>query len=189
MSWLTKIIEFLLSLFKSVTPVESGITENIESGITENNNEQNTEKEKKKMSKYFTLEELLTSSTARQKSIENLPSWEIVERLNTVACFLDNLREAWGSGIVINSGFRNKKLNEAVGGVTNSCHLLGWAVDIHPANSKMKEFKEFVVEWLKDQVFDEAIIEKNGKGEEWIHIQLYSPKGFQRKKIFNLEVK
>ena len=50
----------------------------------------------------------------------------------------------------------------------------------------MKEFKKFVVNWLKDKDFDEAIIEKNKKGVEWIHIQLYSNNGFQRKKIFKL---
>lgn len=139
------------------------------------------------MSRYFRLEEFLTSSTARQKSIENLPSWEVVDNLNKLAEFLDGLREDWGSGINITSGFRNEALNKAVGGVFNSCHRLGFAADLQPANGKMKEFKKFVMEWLKDKQFDEAIIEKSKKAE-WIHIQLFSPNGFQRKKIFSLNV-
>ena len=138
------------------------------------------------MSKYFRLEEFLTSSTAKQKSIENLPSWEIVEHLKELAEFLDGLREAWGSGIIISSGFRNKALNSAVNGVGNSAHLCGDAADIIPANGKMWEFKKFVVAWLKDKVFDQAIIEKNNKGAEWIHIGLYSPYGKQRKEVFKL---
>ena len=66
--------------------------------------------------KYFTLEEFLTSATARQKSIENMPSWEIVEHLNELALFLDGFREFWGSGIRVSSGLRVPKLNSAVGG-------------------------------------------------------------------------
>lgn len=135
---------------------------------------------------YFTLEEFLTSSTARQRSIENMPSWEVIEHLNELALFLDGLRKAWGGGINVSSGFRNDALNSAVGGVYNSVHRIGYAADLQPANGKMKEFKKFVVEWLKDKQFDEAIIERNKKGVEWVHIQLFSPKGFQRRKIFSL---
>lgn len=140
------------------------------------------------MPKYFDLEEFLDSSVAKQKSICNSPSWQIVDNLKELALFLDGLREDWGSGINVSSGFRNKALNKAVGGVESSCHQYGWAADLQPANGKMKEFKEFVVDWLKDKDFDEAIIEKKGK-TEWIHLQVRSPKGFQRKKVFSLEVK
>ena len=140
------------------------------------------------MGDFFTLEELLTSSIARKYSIENLPSFEIVDNLRHLKdTLLNPLREAWGSGIVITSGFRNDKLNKKVGGVFNSCHRLGFAVDMQPANGKMKEFKAFVIEFLKDKMFDECIIEKNGK-TEWIHLQEFSPNGFQRKKVFNLNV-
>lgn len=137
--------------------------------------------------KYFTLEELLTSSTARQKSIENLPSFVIVERLCELGLFLDGIREAWGSGIRVSSGFRNEALNKAVGGVADSAHKYGYAADIQPVNGKMKEFKAFLVNYLKDKVFDEAIMERSKKAE-WVHLQLYSPKGFQRRKIFSMTV-
>ena len=140
-----------------------------------------------KLPKYFTLEEMLTSSTARQKSIENLPSFEIVERLCELGLFLDGIREAWGSAIRVSSGFRNSALNKAVNGVPNSCHQLGWAADLQPVNGKFKEFKAFIVKYLQDKTFDEAILESNKK-TEWVHIQLYSPKGFQRRKIFSMAV-
>lgn len=138
------------------------------------------------MFKYFTLEELLTSSTARQKSIENLPSFEIVENLKELAAFLDDMREAWGSGINVTSGFRNAKLNKAVNGQPSSLHLKGLAADLQPANGDFAGFKKFVVEYLKDKTFDECIIESNKKGDKWIHFQLRSNNGFQRKKVFSL---
>ena len=140
------------------------------------------------MSKYFSLEEFLTSSTAKQKSIENLPSFEIVDNLRRLAEFLDPLREAWGSGIIVSSGFRCTKLNTAVGGVKESMHQTGWAADLQPANGKFEEFKTFVADWIKNKAFDELIVETNKKGDKWLHLQLFSPKGFQRKKIFSLAV-
>jgi putative chitinase len=138
-----------------------------------------------RFSKYFDLEEFLTSSTARQKSLQNIPSWEIVLRLRMLAEFLDGLREEWGSGIRITSGFREEKLNKYVGGVENSIHRIGWAADIVPVNGKMTEFKRFVKNWIKDKGFDQCIIERSGK-TEWIHIGLYNNGGGQRHNIFSL---
>lgn len=137
------------------------------------------------MSKYFRLEEFLTSSKAKEKKIENIPSWEIVEHLKELAEFLDDIREAWGSAIAITSGYRCPSLNKAVGGVDTSLHLKGYAADLQPKNGKMKEFKKFIVDYLQDKQFDECILESDGKSE-WVHIQLFSNNGFQRKKIFSL---
>ncbi len=137
------------------------------------------------MSKYFKLEELLTSSTAKQKSIENLPSWEIIENLKQLAEFLDGLRDDWGSGIRVTSGFRCEKLNVAVGGVLNSVHRLGWAADVVPVNGKFDEFVDFIKRWAANRKFDQIIIESNKK-TKWVHIGLYSPTGLQRKKLFNI---
>lgn len=139
------------------------------------------------MAKYFTLEELLTSATARQKSIENLPSWEIVEHLKELADFLDGLREDWGSGIRVNSGFRNKALNTAVKGVPASVHQIGYAADIVPANGKFDEFVEFVKKWLEGKQFDQCIIETSKKSR-WIHLALYNNSHKQRKMVFLMNV-
>ena len=58
-------------------------------------------------------------------------------------------------------------------------------MDLVPANGKMSEFKSFIRDYMKMQVFDQCIIEKSGK-TEWIHIGLYNAKGQQRKMIFNI---
>ena len=66
--------------------------------------------------KYFELSELLRSDTAISKKIENLPTWEGIEKLSKLAIeYLDPLREAWGSAITITSGYRSPSLNKAVG--------------------------------------------------------------------------
>ena len=137
-------------------------------------------------SKYFRLEEFLDSSVARQKGISNSPSWEVVESLRELAIFLDDVRAAWKSGIIVNSGFRCKKLNDDVGGVYNSAHLKA-AADLYPANGKFDEFKKFIVAYLKDKKYDECIIEKKGKSQ-WVHFALRSINGEQRRKCFSLNV-
>lgn len=139
-------------------------------------------------SKYFKLEEFLTSSTARQKSLENLPSWEIVEHLNELALFLDDLREEWGSGIIVSSGFRNEKLNSYVGGVPSSAHRIGYAADIQPVNGKFEDFVKFITNWAKDKRYDQIITESKGK-TRWVHVGLYNAQHQQRKKLFNITVR
>ena len=111
------------------------------------------------MSQYFRLEEFLRSDTALRKKIDNTPSWEIVANLARLASFLDNLREAWGSGIRVSSGYRCPALNAAVGGVSGSAHQFGNAADIVPANGKMAEFEAFLRKWLKGKKWDQVIYE------------------------------
>lgn len=138
--------------------------------------------------RYFELDEFLTSSTARQKSIENMPSWEVVEHLNELAIFLDGLREAWGSGIRITSGYRNEALNKVVGGVGNSVHMIGYAADIVPVNGEFEKFVRFVESYLKGKDFDQLIIEKS-KTSRWLHLALYNNSHKQRKAVFTMDLR
>lgn len=143
-----------------------------------------------KTPKYFTLEELMKSSTALNKKIANLPSWEIIEHLNELALFLDDLREAWGGGIGVSSGFRCPRLNTVVGGVSGSAHMTGYAADIYPINGKMAEFEKFLKVYLKDKMFDSCIYETSkSTGGKWVHFSLKGSNGRQRCKIFNLVAK
>lgn len=137
--------------------------------------------------KYFTIEELCQSETADKLKIDNTPSEEIIEHLTLlINCLLDPLREAWGSAIIINSGYRCPILNKAVGGSKTSSHMSGWSVDMRPKNGKMDEFKRFVVDFIKTRFWDQCILEKSGN-VEWIHLSLYNNSGKQRKMIFSIE--
>lgn len=136
------------------------------------------------MNSYFTIEELCYSDTAKQKNIDNTPNEEIKKRLQTLINFLNPLREAWNSGIRINSGYRCPELNKAVGGVENSAHKEGWAVDMYPVNNRFEDFKKFIIEYLKDKKFDQCIEEYSGNSK-WIHFGLWS-NGRQRNQIFKI---
>ena len=111
-----------------------------------------------KNSKYFKLEELLRSDTALTSSIENLPSWSIVENLRVLAVsVLDPIREAWGQPLVVNSGYRSPELNAAVGGVPTSAHMDGCAVDIalcHWSTRKVSELYNLIAYLAENGVID-----------------------------------
>lgn len=140
------------------------------------------------MGKYFTQKELIASTEAYKRKIDNTPSEEIKEHLEELIEFMNGIRSAWGSAIIVTSGYRCPELNAAVGGAKKSAHQSGYAVDCVPANNKKKEFFEFCKEYLKTRDFDELIFERSGT-RIWIHIALKSIDGKQRKKIKTLEVK
>ena len=141
------------------------------------------------MSKFFSLKELIASTEAYKRKIDNTPGEEEKEHLEELMEFLDGIRGAWGSAIIVRSGYRCPELNEAVGGSKKSAHQAGYAVDCVPANNKKKKFFEFCKEYLKSRDFDELLFEKNSSGSIWIHIALKSIDGKQRRKIRTLEVK
>ena len=134
---------------------------------------------------YFTIAELCASETAKKYNIDNTPNSIITSHLQQLINFLNPLREAWGSAIKVSSGYRCDKLNRFVGGSKTSSHLIGYGVDLIPANGKMDDFKKFIIDYMKTRMFDQCIIEKSGK-TEWIHIGLYNNKEQQRRMIFNI---
>ena len=73
-----------------------------------------------------------------------------------VDTILDPLREAWGSDIIVSSGYRCAELNKAVGGSNTSAHSCAYAADLVPVGRSTNEFALFVMHWLHDNniVFD-----------------------------------
>lgn len=135
--------------------------------------------------KYFTIKELCYSETAQKGKIDNTPSEEIKFHLmELIEKILDPLREAWGSGIIVTSGYRSPALNKAIGGSLTSSHSIGFAADLKPVNGQMKKFKQFVKNWLKTSgvKWDQGISEFSGN-TEWYHIGLKNRLGQQRKQF------
>lgn len=120
--------------------------------------------------KYFTIKELCKSNTAESKNIDNTPSDDIIINLTRlVDNVLDPLREWYNKPIYINSGYRCKELNKAVGGVSNSYHLKGMAADIDMGD---KDDNQPLFDYIKDNLsFTELGWEGNGR---WIHVA-YDP--------------
>lgn len=69
--------------------------------------------------------------TKNFKELKNLHKMD-----DCLLAMLDILRETYGEPIIVTSGYRTKEENKRVGGVENSSHLTGNAVDIRVKDSR-----------------------------------------------------
>lgn len=79
-------------------------------------------------------------------------------------CMLDLVREKFGKGIFINSGYRTIRHNAKVGGTAKSSHLKGLAVDI-ACNNSVDRFKLLGI--LREVGFNRI-----GTAKTFIHIDI-----------------
>jgi putative chitinase len=97
------------------------------------------------VSKYFTVGEV-TNRDSRRIPRDTLTK----RRIKKLAKELDWIREKYNCPITINSWYRPPHINAAVGGVSNSQHIQGWAVDANFVTSQEKKLrieKDLVVTW------------------------------------------
>lgn len=118
--------------------------------------------------KNFTLKEMLTTSTG----LPNFPeTWELVNNLVMTANRLQKLRDTVGFPIIVNSGFRTKAVNKAVGGVSTSAHVKGLAADIRGSSQARNRA---IVDALKKNItawnIDQLIVYMDGKKIRLVHV-------------------
>jgi hypothetical protein len=115
--------------------------------------------ENARLSKHFLLSEFLNVG----KYPDNKPTMQHVVNM-TYGChfLLEPARQVVGP-ILINSGFRNPRVNALVGGVKNSQHLTGQAADIRPKDPR--QFQH-LVDFLRSCEHTDQLLTGNG----WLHI-------------------
>lgn len=91
------------------------------------------------LSEYFTVGELLNYDIRRMPKTD-----EVKARLIKLAAELDKIRKEWGSAIRVTSGYRPEPINRQVGGVRNSRHTFGDAIDIAPIKGDIHNFQSFL---------------------------------------------
>ena len=113
-----------------------------------------------RLSPHFMLGEFLNVG----KYPDNKPSLQDVVNL-AYGCrlLLEPAREAIGCPIIVNSGFRNPRVNALVGGVAGSQHLQGQAADIRP-----KDPQQFLrlVAFLRNCEHTDQLL----TGPGWLHL-------------------
>ncbi len=121
------------------------------------------------LSRHFTLAEMTRSETATRERIDNQPGAAVIESLRQLcAAVLDPLRDALGSAIKVNSGYRSPALNQRIGGAANSQHVQGQAADLQaPAVSVLDLFKRVIQLGLP---FDQVIYEAQNATTKWVHV-------------------
>ena len=119
---------------------------------------------------HFTLEEL-THTDHRQ--LDNTPNNAELENLKRLAEFLEQVKEVLGGKpIMVNSAFRSKAVNDAVGSKDTSQHRIGCAADIRvPAMTPDQVVRAIIASGLG---FDQVIREFSDpvKGGGWTHISI-----------------
>ena len=121
-----------------------------------------------RLSNHFSLAEFCQLS----KYPDNIPTMQAVANM-AYGChlLLESARREVGPSIV-NSGFRNSRVNALVGGVANSQHLLGQAADIRPKDPA--QFQHLVA-FLKTCEYTDQLL----TASSWLHIS-WNPFGSPR---------
>lgn len=124
------------------------------------------------ISEHFSLQELSVSELAVRNGWDNSPSPQELENLTRLAQLLEQVRTLLGKPIVINSAFRSKQVNDAVGSKDSSQHRIGCAADIRVVGMNPDEVCRAIMasEIQYDQIIREFYDPEKGGG--WTHISV-----------------
>ncbi len=113
----------------------------------------------------FSISELIDSDVAKKNNIYNMPDINSLDNmLNLIFYCLQPVRNLINKPMIITSGFRCKKLNQLVGGATNSQHLSGCAADFIVKGMNPNEIIKIISS--SDIIFNQLINEY----DKWVHI-------------------
>jgi zinc D-Ala-D-Ala carboxypeptidase len=118
----------------------------------------------------FTLSEMTKSETALRFGMDNTPTSSEIENLR-VLCenVLQPVRNYYGMGVKVNSGYRHPLVNAKVGGSATSDHCKGFAADIEIPGIANAD----LAEWIKENCeFRQVILEFYTPGvpdSGWVH--------------------
>ena len=130
----------------------------------------------------FTFSELIKTDTG----LDNTPSdMNVIRNLVRLSEFLQIIRNELQLPIIVNSGYRSKEVNEAVGGVLSSYHVKGLAADIKCAD--MDKLLAVLHSHLME--IDQLGIYYNSTTQLWFHVGLAEDCGIPRTQIYTKEVK
>ena len=125
----------------------------------------------------FTFNELIKTDTG----LDNMPNdMNIIKNLCRLAAFLQTIRNELHLPIIVNSAYRSKEVNEAVGGVSSSYHVKGLAADIKCAD--MDKLLAVLHSHLMD--IDQLIIYFNKNSQLFYHVGLAEEGKVPRTQIF-----
>jgi hypothetical protein len=119
------------------------------------------------LSEHFTLEELTASETAARNGWDNTPNATELSNLVRLSAFLEEVKIVLGGKpVMINSAFRSKLVNDAVGSKDSSQHRIGCAADIRVPNMTPDEVVKAVI--ASGIQYDQVIREF----DRWTHISI-----------------
>lgn len=132
------------------------------------------------LSPNFTLAELTHTD---HREFDNTPNEAELENLKRLAAFLQEVKAVLGGKpIMVNSAFRSKQVNDAVGSKDTSQHRVGCAADIRVPGMTPDEVVKAVI--AADLPYDQVIREF----DRWTHISVPNdPAGKPRKQALIID--
>ena len=116
------------------------------------------------LTEHFSLEELTHTD---HREFDNTPNDAEKDNLGRLAAFLEQVKGlVGGKPIMVNSAFRSKQVNDAVGSKDSSQHRVGCAADIRVPGMTPDEVVRAVI--ASDLQFDQVIREF----DRWTHISV-----------------
>jgi hypothetical protein len=120
----------------------------------------------------FSLHEMIKSETAIRKDMDNTPHNDDVVQNLTILCeqVLQPLRDVYGVGIKVNSGYRSPDVNAAVGGSRTSDHCKGQAADIEIPGVANADLAQYIADNFD---YTQLILEFYTQGvpdSGWVHV-------------------
>ncbi len=117
-----------------------------------------------KLSENFTLDELTHTD---HREFDNVPNESELANLKRLAAFLETVKSAvGGKPIIVNSAFRCKEVNDAVGSSDKSQHRLGCAADIRVPQMTPDEVVRAII--AAGLPYDQVIREF----DRWTHVSI-----------------
>jgi hypothetical protein len=135
-----------------------------------------------KLSPNFTLEELTITD---HREFKNEPSLTETANLKRLANLLEQVKVAiGGKPVMVNSAFRSKQVNDAVGSKDTSQHRLGCAADIRVFSMAPDAVVKAII--AAKLPYDQLIREF----DSWTHISISNdPKGKPRGQVLIIDAK
>lgn len=119
-----------------------------------------------KLTSNFSLEELTVSEIAERKGLDNTPNATEIANLMRTAALLEQVRSLINKPIIVNSAFRSKAVNDAVGSKDTSQHRIGCAADIRVPGMTPKQVVQACMD--ANVPYDQIIEEFSS----WTHISV-----------------
>ena len=122
------------------------------------------------MTPHFTLDELTHTD---HRTLDNTPNETELANIQRLAEFLETVKTLLGGKpIMVNSAFRSKAVNDAVGSKDTSQHRIGCAADIRVPGMTPDQVVRAII--ASDLGFDQVIREFSDpvKGGGWTHISI-----------------
>jgi zinc D-Ala-D-Ala carboxypeptidase len=117
-----------------------------------------------KLSENFSLDELTHTD---HREFDNVPNESELANLTRLAAFLETVKTAvGGKPVLINSAFRSKQVNDAVGSSDKSQHRIGCAADIRVPKMTPDEVVRAII--AANLPYDQVIREF----DRWTHVSI-----------------